>query len=196
MPTNQTPSGNDRLTHPLLEVLAAVAPPTEIFVYSVKIVCGRQTEGNCCCTAGARPGVYATEVNIQNLTLATAQVERVFFPFINLGAVVGRDPTLAAGRAPVPLVPLTIPPFEATMVDCCRIGELAWGAPPSGDTGITIGVLTIVSIGAELAISAVYTANPLSGDGISIDVEYIPSRQLQRPGQGATRETEGTRKRR
>src|SRR5215467_6053656 len=117
MPTNQAQSGDDRLTHALREVLAAVPVPTEIFLYSVKIVCGRQTEGSCCCTAGARPGVYATEVNIQNLTLATAQVERVFFPFINLGAVVGRDPTLAAGRAPVPLVPLTIPPFEATMAD-------------------------------------------------------------------------------
>jgi len=30
----------------------------------------------------------------------------------------------------------------------------------------------------ELSVSAVYTANPLSGDGISIDVEYIPSRRL------------------
>src|SRR5215218_5056431 len=28
------------------------------------------------------------------------------------------------------------------------------------------------------AYTAVYTANPLSGDGISIDVEYIPSRRL------------------
>src|SRR5262249_28408077 len=125
-----------------------------------------------------------TEVNIQNLTLATARVESIFFPFINLGAVVARDPTLATGRAPIPLVPLTIPALEATMVDCCRIGELAWGAAPSGDAGLTIGVLNIASIGAELAISAVYTANPLSGDGISIDVEYIPSRRLQRPGQG------------
>ena len=182
MPINHP--GDDRLKNPLLDVLAAVPPPTEIFMYSVKIVCGRQTEGSCCCTAGARPGVYATEVNIQNLTLAPAQVFKVFFPFINLGAVVGRDPTLAAGRAPLPFVPLTIPPFEATMDDCCRIGELAWGAPPNGDTGLTIGVLTIMSIGAELSISAVYTANPLSGDGISIDVEYIQGRRLQRSGQG------------
>ena len=36
---------------------------------------------------------------------------------------------------------------------------------------------TILSL-AELSVSAVYTASPLSGDGISIDVEYIPSRRL------------------
>ena len=32
--------------------------------------------------------------------------------------------------------------------------------------------------------SAVYTASPLSGDGISIDVEYIPSRRLVVGGRG------------
>jgi hypothetical protein len=194
MATDQ-PRSDDRLTKPLLDVLAAIPPPTDVFLYSVKIVCGRQTEGSCCCTAGARPGVYATEVNIQNLTLAPATVHRFFFPFINLGAVVGRDPTLAAPRIPIPLpVPLTLPPLAATMDDCCRIGELAWGAPPSGDTGLTVGVLTILSIGAELSISAVYTANPLAGDGISIDVEYIPSHRLQRPGQGGTGTTGRTRR--
>ena len=108
--------------------------------------------------------------------------------FINLGAVVGRDPTLAPLRLPleqiVKPVPLVIPPFAATMDDCCAIGEWAWGAPPTGDTGLTVGVLTILSGGSELSISAVYTATPLHGDGISIDVEYLTPRRLQRPGQG------------
>jgi hypothetical protein len=63
------------------------------------------------------------------------------------------------------------------MDDCCRIAELQLGASPSGDTGLTIAILTILSL-FELSVSAVYTANPLSGDGISIDVEYIPSRRL------------------
>jgi hypothetical protein len=188
MPTSHASSGDERLTHTLREVLAAVAPPTEIFMYSVKIVCGRQTEGDCCCTAGTRPGVYATEVNIQNLSFTPAQVFKLFFPFINLGAVVGRDPTLAPFRLPldqiVKPVPLVIPPFAATMDDCCAIGEWAWGAAPTGDTGLTVGVLTILSAGAELSISAVYTATPLHGDGISIDVEYLTPRRLQRPGQG------------
>ena len=38
-------------------------------------------------------------------------------------------------------------------------------------------ILSMVSQ-VELSVSAVYTANPLSGDGISIDVQYIPSRRL------------------
>jgi len=69
------------------------------------------------------------------------------------------------------------------MDDCCRIAELLLGAPPSGDTGLTIALLTIVSL-VEVSVSAVYTANPLSGDGISIDVEYIPPRRLTVRGQG------------
>ena len=69
------------------------------------------------------------------------------------------------------------------MDDCCRIAELLLGAAPSGDTGLTIAILTIVSQ-FELSVSAVYTANPLTGDGISIDVEYIPSRLLRLRGQG------------
>ena len=63
----------------------------------------------------------------------------------------------------------------------CRISELLLGGPPSGDTGLTIGIMTILSFG-ELAVSAVYTATPLSGDGISIDVEYIPARPVGRGG--------------
>lgn len=180
MATNQTHSGNDRLTHPLLEELGAATPQAEIFVYSVKIVCGKQTETHCCCVSGARPGVYATEVNIQNIGLQPTRVAKGFFPLINSGAVVGREPNIATVRA-VDKV-LTLPPFGATMDDCCRIAELLLGAPPSGETGLTIGYLTILSLGAELAVSAVYTANPLSADGISIDVEYIPSRRLGRPG--------------
>jgi hypothetical protein len=54
------------------------------------------------------------------------------------------------------------------------------GSAPASP-GPTIGIMTILSLG-ELAVSAVYTATPLSGDGISIDVEYIPSRQVGRGG--------------
>jgi hypothetical protein len=67
------------------------------------------------------------------------------------------------------------------MDDCCRIAEML--PPPSGETPLTIAILSIVSQ-LELSVSAVYTANPLSGDGISIDVEYIPSRRLVFGGPG------------
>ena len=187
MAKKQTRSRADRLTHPLLEKLGPIpAAQAELFAYSVKVVCGRQTETNCCCVAGARPGVYATEVNIQNLNLVPAPVLKLVLPLINSGAVVAREPNVAdpfklPGRAIEEAVRL--PPLGATMDDCCRFAELLLGAPPSGDTGLTIAILTIVSL-VELSVSAVYTANPLSGDGISIDVEYIPSRRLGLRGPG------------
>ena len=177
---------DDRLTHPFLEKLGADAAAAEtLFAYSVKIVCGRQTETNCCCIAGTRPGVYATEVNTQNLNLVTAPVLKFVLPLINSGAVVGREPKVAdplalAGRH---AEAIKLPPLGATMDDCCRIAELLLGAPPNGDMALTIGILTIVSQ-FELAVSAVYTANPLSGDGISIDVEYVPPRRLGLRGAG------------
>ena len=61
------------------------------------------------------------------------------------------------------------------MDDCCRILDML--TPPSGEAPLTIAILSIIS-SLELAVSAVYTANPLSGDGIGIDVDYIPSRQF------------------
>ena len=183
MATKRTDSTADWLTHSLFEKLGATpAAQAEIFAYSVKIVCGKQTETNCCCVAGARPGVYATEVNIQNLNLVRAPVAKLVLPLINSGAVVAREPNVADPATPGRAIEaVTLPPLGATMDDCCRIAELLLGAPPSGDTGLTIAILTIVSL-VELSVSAVYTANPLSGDGISIDVEYIPSRRLRLRG--------------
>jgi len=186
MANTQTGSSAERLTHPLLEKLGAIpAAAQNLFAYSAKIVCGRQIETNCCCVAGARPGVYATEVNIQNLSLVTAPVLKFVLPLINSGAVVAREPeiadpaTLAARHAEV----IKLPPLGATMDDCCRISEMLLGAAPSGDAPLTIAILTIVSQ-FELSVSVVYTANPLSGDGISIDVAYLTPRLLGLRGQG------------
>ena len=177
-------SSDDRLTYPLLDKFREISAAAEgLFVYSVKIVCGKQTETNCCCVAGARPGIYATEVNIQNLNFKPAPVAKLFLPLINSGAVVAREPNVTDPKT-IParqIEPIILPPLAATMDDCCRIGEML--PPPSGDTGLTIAILSIVSP-LELSVSAVYTANPLSGDGISIDVEYIPSRLLRLRGQG------------
>jgi hypothetical protein len=148
------------------------------FTYSVKIVCGKQTGESCCCVAGTRPGLYATEVNIQNFNFVQAPVLKFVQPLIH-GVVLAREPefTNPAALPKRQIETIILPPLAATMDDCCRIAELLLGAPPSGDTGLTIAILTIVSL-VELSVSAVYTANPLSGDGISIDVEYIPSRRL------------------
>ncbi|MGE3872154.1 MAG: hypothetical protein AB7F74_04260 [Parvibaculaceae bacterium] len=175
----------DRPHHALFErlgVRAAAAADTQIFIYSVKIVCGRQSEGHCCCPAGTRPGVYATEVNIQNISLSPAPVVKALMPLINMGAVVGREPDFTE-LADAKLDVITLPPLAATMDDCCRITELQLGAPANGDTQLTVAILTIVSL-AELTVSAVYTATPLNGDGISIDVEYILPRRLGRGNPG------------
>jgi hypothetical protein len=175
-------SNDDRLTYPLLEKFREISAAAEgqgLFVYSVKIVCGKQTETNCCCVAGTRPGLYATEVNIQNLNLERALVLKFVQPLISLGAVIAREPNLTDPTTlpPRQIDTIVLPPLAATMDDCCRIGEML--PPPSGEAGLTIAILSIVSQ-LELSVSAVYTANPLTGDGVSIDVEYIPSRLLRR----------------
>jgi len=175
MAKNSTGTHSDRLTHPLLEKLGPLPAAAEnIFAYSAKIICGKQTETGCCCVAGARPGVYSTEVNIQNLNLATARVAKFVQPLINNGAVVGREPNFAdfTKIAPHQIEIIDLPELGATMDDCCRIAELVLGAAPGGDSALTIAILTILSV-SQLSVSAVYTANPLSGDGISIDVEYL-----------------------
>jgi hypothetical protein len=172
--------------HPLLEKLGEMRAAAEgLFVYSVKIVCGRQAGTDCCCVAGTRPGLYATEVNIQNLNIEPAQVVKFVQPLIIMGAVVAREPNVTDPKTiPVRQIEdIILPPLAATMDDCCRIAEMLLGAPPSGETALTIAILSIVSQ-LELSVSAVYTASPLSGDGISIDVEYIASRLLQLRGQG------------
>ncbi len=182
MAARQTRPQADPRTHVLLEKLGAGARAAgaQIFIYSVKIVCGRQSNTDCCCVAGARPGVYATEVNIQNISLKPAPVVKAILPLINMGAVVAREPSIA-DPLNAKAEAIILPPLGATMDDCCRIAELLLGAPASGETPLTIGILTILSL-AELSVSAVYTANPLSGDGISIDVEYIPPRRLSLGG--------------
>ena len=180
----QTRSSADRLTHPLLEKLGPIpAAQAELFAYSVKVVCGKQTETNCCCVAGTRPGLYATEVNIQNLNLQNALVVKFVQPLIKWSDVVAREPDVTdPTKLPKRQVEdIILPPLAATMDDCCRIAEML--PPPSGEPGLTIAILSIVSQ-VELSVSAVYTANPLSGDGISIDVEYVPSRRLGLRGQG------------
>ena len=186
MATNQTHSSADSPTHPLLETLREISAAAEgAFAYSVKIVCGKQTGANCCCVAGTRPGLYATEVNIQNLNFAPTGVLKFVQPLINLGAVVAREPNLTdlSTLTKRQVEEIILPPLAATMDDCCRIAEMLLGAPPSGETPLTIAILSIVSQ-LELSVSAVYTANPLSGDGISIDVEYIPSRRMVFGGPG------------
>ena len=154
---------DDRLPQELFEKLGvAPAEAQAFFVYGVKIVCGKQTGTDCCCVAGVRPGVYATEVNIQNLNIQPASLAKLVLPLINSGAVIAREPNFADLRGRT-IESVKLPPLGATMDDCCHIAELLLGGAPSGNTGLTIALLTIVSL-VELSVSAVYTANSLTGD--------------------------------
>jgi hypothetical protein len=129
--------------------------------------------------------VYATEVNIKNLNLVTAPVLKFVLPLINSGAVVAREPNVAdpatlRGR-PAELVKLPLLGRRWTIVAASR--NCCWARPRTETQRSPSPILTIASQ-FELSVSLVYTANPLSGDGISIDVEYIPSRILRLRSQG------------
>src|SRR5262245_60471861 len=99
MARKQTRSRAERLTHPLLEKLGPIPAAAEVFLYSVKLVCRTHTATNCCCVRGARPRVYATDVNIQTLNpAAPAQVVKAVLHLINSGAVVAREPNVFGPR--------------------------------------------------------------------------------------------------
>ena len=56
MAKNTTDEAYDRLTHPLFDELGPISAAVEgLFAYSAKIVCGKQTDASCCCSAGVRP---------------------------------------------------------------------------------------------------------------------------------------------
>ena len=139
-----------------------------LFVYSVTFLCGER-KGDCCGCAPVRPGHYATEINIHNVSDRDAPVIKRVIPLVLSGAVRGREPQVAAITAVDRLV---LPAHTATMDDCCRLQELLLGAPVEGHLPLTTGVLEIISA-VELAVTAVYT----KGDG-AIDVQVIASKSL------------------
>jgi hypothetical protein len=129
--------------------------------------------------ATVRPGVYSTEVNIQSLNLVTASVGKVVLPLINSGAVVAREPKVAEaatlGRQIDAVKP---PPLGATMDDCCRFAELLLGAPPNRRHRAYHRYQHDREPGLAVRLRGRH-GEPLSGDGVSIDVEYISSRILR-----------------
>ena len=145
------------------------------FVYSVKFVCGTQTDASCDC-APVRPGTYATEINIHNFHRAEVEIEKRVVPVVFAGAPTGREPRVAMPRV---VDGIKLPGFSATMDDCCRIAELLLGAPASSPIPLMIGFLEITS-DEELSVTAVYTASNPNSASISIDVEQIQARRVVR----------------
>jgi hypothetical protein len=149
--------------------------PKELYIYSVKFVCGYQREGGGrACTV--RPGEYATEINIHNFQDVHACITKRVLPVVFCGSPAGREPRFVRPRAEDRIV---LPPESATMDDCCRLGELLFGGESASAYPITIGFLEIESP-VELCVTAVYTATPLEGGPVSIDVEQIEARKKQR----------------
>jgi hypothetical protein len=144
----------------------------ERFVYSVKFLCGIQTESECCC-ASVRPGSYTTEINIHNYLDTEVKIEKHVIPVVFAGAAAGREPRYTTRKASDRIV---LPPHAATMDDCCRLNELLLGAA-TGSTGpVTIGFLEIIS-NRPLNISAVYTVTDPKSGSVSMDVEQIQGKR-------------------
>ncbi len=146
-----------------------VRPKTfQIYAYSVKFVCGTQTE-ECCGCAPVRPGRYSTEINLLNTTDKPAVVVKGIIPIVLAGAASGREPGVAkvAKASPNPL-----PAFSATMIDCCSLLESLLGAVPAGPVALSLGIVEILSL-TEIDVTAVYTATGEPGSTPSIDVVQV-----------------------
>lgn len=139
-----------------------------LFVYSVKFICGVQPECDCQC-APVQPGRYSTEINIHNYSLKEVEVRKRFVPVVLAGAPAGREPRVAKVRAEDRLI---LPPQTATMDDCCRIAELLFDGEPPSPIPLTIGFLELTA-SADIAVTAVYTTSGLKSGGVSIAVEQI-----------------------
>ncbi|MGH9665012.1 MAG: hypothetical protein ACRD9L_11365, partial [Bryobacteraceae bacterium] len=123
--------------------------PFILFAYSVKFVCGEQTD-DCCACGPVRPGRYSTEINIHNSGDRQAPVVKRVIPLVVAGSVSGREPNV---KGPAVTEGIFLPAHSATMDDCCRILQQLLGAPPSGPVPLTIGILEIVST-VELSVTA------------------------------------------
>jgi len=160
------------LEQPGRDPVVVRAPEFRLFVYSVKFVCGEQKD-DCCRCSPVVAGRYSTEINILNPFNKLAAVGKRVIPLVLAGAAAGREPKVAK---PVSTEIVRLPAHSATMDDCCRILEMALGAPPAGPVPLTLGILEIIAT-AEIVVTAVYTA--ASGDsGPSIEVEQVKPQVL------------------
>jgi hypothetical protein len=151
-----------------------VRPKTfQIYVYSVKFVCGIQAE-DCCGCAPIRPGRYSTEINLLNASEKEAAVVKGIIPIVLAGVASGREPGIAkvAKASANPL-----PPFSATMIDCCSLLDALLGAPPAGPVSLSLGIVEILSL-TKIDVTAVYTATGEPGSTPSIDVLQVQPRVI------------------
>jgi len=149
-----------------------ITVPACAFTYSVKFVCGVQTECGCGC-APVQPGTYATEINIHNYSLKPVEIVKRFVPLVLAGAPAGREPNSASPRAEDRI---TLPAQTATMDDCCRIAKLIFGEKPASPVPLIIGFLELTA-SADIAVTAVYTTSGTKPHGsVGIELQQVPRR--------------------
>jgi len=175
-PESSTPPGViiTQPDRPPVGVPLPVPEGFEQFVYSVKFLCGVQAEDACHC-GPARPGIYATEINIHNYLDVEVKIEKHVLPVVFAGAIAGREPRFVERKASDRLI---LPPHTAMMDDCCQLTELLLGASTRSTLPLTTGFLEIIS-NRPLNISAVYTVNDLKSGRVSMDVEQIQGRRVR-----------------
>jgi hypothetical protein len=145
--------------------------PTKITIpkcryhYVAKFVCGVNEVPDELCSP-VRPGRYSTEINIYNGYCSEALIEKRITPVVLNSEAIGREPRFGKEMAQDRI---ELPPFTATMDDCCRLAELLKQNPVGP---LMIGFLEIVST-VPLTVTAVYTATGLRDDAVSIEVEQI-----------------------
>jgi len=157
----------------VMDKVVVAKKPTKITIpkcryhYVAKFVCGVNDVAAEGCSP-VRSGRYATEINIYNGYCSDAVIEKHVTPVVLKGEAIGREPRVAKEMA---RDRITLPPYTATMDDCCRLAELL-KQPVTLNGPLTIGFLEIVS-DVPLTVTAVYTATGLKDDAVSIEVEQI-----------------------
>ncbi|MDF5758340.1 vWA domain-containing protein [Spongiactinospora sp. TRM90649] len=127
-----------------------ITVPACEYHHVVEVLCGtRKPVGERECSTVAA-GRYATAVTIYNPGPCPVLVEKRFAPVLLNGKPVGREPKTVEAK---PFARIRLQPGEATMDDCCALGE----AVRLDHATPTLGVLDLVS-DRPLVVTGVYTA--------------------------------------
>ena len=137
--------------------------------HSVEMICGLQRdEGRDKCQTVV-DGRYATAVTIYNPGPCVVTLVKYFAPLILHGEPVGREPRTVRVR---PFARIQLKPGDATLEDCCTLGEAV--GPASGP--LLLGVLGIVADHA-LEVTVTHTANGAGEAATSISACTIKPRR-------------------
>jgi hypothetical protein len=144
------------------------------FIYNVKFVCGLQKNKfeNDCEGAILSRGIYSTEINILNYGIKEVTIGKIFTPVVLRNKPIAREPEI---MKPVGFDRVTLPPFHATMDDCCKIVEIL--KPAQADEQLKIGFVEIFSP-VQIEVVAVYTVTDLEQTHPTINVVPVVPRIL------------------